>query len=92
MPRHSRVSHWCREFETGRMSVTVLHGRAGRQHPPHSPDPASETRLAGRRLQPDSEVIQATAAQGTQFFQDGVNTLVSRWDKCPTVQGSCVEK
>jgi hypothetical protein len=31
-------------------------------------------------------------AQGTQFFQDGINKLMEWWDKCLNVQGDHVEK
>jgi hypothetical protein len=59
------------------------------------PQVTTEKRLAGHLFHLDFEVMQARRAwlqaQGTQFFQDGINKLVYWWDKCLNTQGDYME-
>jgi histone-lysine N-methyltransferase SETMAR len=74
-------------------------------HPPYSPDLAPsdyhlfgpmKKMLGGRRFTSDIEVQIAVrtwlAKQPASFFADGIQKLVSRWDKCLNVRGRYVEK
>ena len=73
-------------------------------HPPYSPDLAPsdfhlflylKSFLAGRRLH-DNEVKEAVttcfASQATSFYDEGIQKLVQRYDKCLNNGGNYVEK
>jgi histone-lysine N-methyltransferase SETMAR len=71
-------------------------------HPPYSPDSAPSDfhvalkELHGRRFQIDAEVQAAmrTVLKGLspEFFADGFDKLMQRWDKCLNVGGNYVDK
>ena len=69
-------------------------------HPPYSPDLAPSAfhlffHLAGRRFDDDNEVKEAVttcfASQAT-FYDEGIQKLVQRYDKCLNNGGNYVEK
>jgi len=74
-------------------------------HPPYSPDlapsdyhlfPNMKTWLATQRFDDDAE-LQAgmnewLKSQAAKFYDDGINKLVRRYDKCLNLNGDYVEK
>jgi hypothetical protein len=52
--------------------------------------------LAGRRFHEDNEVKAAVttcfATQAASFYDEGIQKLVQRYDKCLNSGGNCVEK
>ena len=74
-------------------------------HPPYSPDlapsdyhlfPNMKTWLATQRFDDDAE-LQAgmnewLKSQAATFYDDGINKLVDRYDKCLNLNGDYVEK
>jgi [histone H3]-lysine36 N-dimethyltransferase SETMAR len=74
-------------------------------HPPHSPDLAPsdfhlflhlKRYLGGQRFDSDEEVIEAVSdwcnSQAAEFYNTGIEKLVTRWDKCLNNGGDYVEK
>lgn len=74
-------------------------------HPPYSPDlapsdyhlfPAMKTWLATQRFDTDAElhagVNQWLNSQAVDFYRDGIEKLVPRYDKCLNLNGDYVEK
>nr|CAH7761651.1 unnamed protein product [Callosobruchus chinensis] len=74
-------------------------------HPPYSPDLAPsdyhlflhlKKHLGGQRLQDDKEVktvvIQWLKSQAAVFYEEGIQKLVPRYDKCLNIHGNYVEK
>lgn len=74
-------------------------------HPPYSPDlapsdyhlfPAMKTWLATQRFDTDAElhagVNQWLKSQAADFYRDGIEKLVPRYDKCLNLNGDYVEK
>ena len=74
-------------------------------HPPYSPDLAPsdyhlflhlKKHLGGQRLQDDNEVktsvIQWLTSQAAEFYEEGTQKLVPRYDKCLNIHGNYVEK
>lgn len=74
-------------------------------HPPYSPDLAPsdyhlflhlKKHLGGQRLQDDNEVktfvMQWLTSQAAEFYQEGIQKLVPRYDKCLNIHGNYVEK
>ncbi|XP_071043084.1 histone-lysine N-methyltransferase SETMAR-like [Parasteatoda tepidariorum] len=70
-------------------------------HPPYSPDLASSDyhlflHLSGQRLQDDDEVktvvMQWLRNQAADFYEEGIQKLLQRYDKCLNVEGNYVEK
>ena len=74
-------------------------------HPPYSPDLALsdyhvfrsvKNSLRGQRLGCDEAVVHAIndwfKVQEKEFFVDGVNSLVHRWEKCVALEGDYIEK
>lgn len=74
-------------------------------HPPYSPDLAPSDYhlflelkkfLAGQRFESEVELQTSTAnwlhSQAAQFYEEGMQKLVPRYDKCLNVQGDYVEK
>jgi histone-lysine N-methyltransferase SETMAR len=74
-------------------------------HPPCSPDlapsdfhllPTLKRELHGRRFQPDAEgqaaVTTVLKGLSPEFFAEGFDKLVQRWDKWLNVGGNYVEK
>jgi [histone H3]-lysine36 N-dimethyltransferase SETMAR len=75
------------------------------EHPPYSPDlapsdyrlfPKLKEHLRGKKFSSDEEVMSAVnewfAEVGQSFFQEAVEMLEHRWDKCIRVKGDYVEK
>ena len=74
-------------------------------HPPYSPDlapnnyhlfPNMKTWLATQRFKDDAE-LQAGVnvwlkSQAEKFYDDGINKLVHRYDKCLNLNGIYVQK
>ena len=73
-------------------------------HPPYSPDLAPSDfylflkmeHLVGKRFTDDEDLQHAVVdwlnSQAAVWYEEGINKLVSRYDKCLNVQGDCVEK
>jgi histone-lysine N-methyltransferase SETMAR len=74
-------------------------------HPPYSPDlapsdyhlfPNMKTWLATQRFDDDAElqagVNEWLKPQAAKFYDDGINKLVHRYDKCLNLNGDYVEK
>ena len=74
-------------------------------HPPYSPDlapsgyhlfPNMKTWLATQRFDDDAElqtgVNERLKPQAATFYDDGINKLVDRYDKCLNLNGDYVEK
>lgn len=74
-------------------------------HPPYSPDLAPsdyhlflhlKKHLGGQRLQDDDEVktvvMQWLTSQAADFYEEGIQKLVQRYDKCLNIAGNYVEK
>ena len=74
-------------------------------HPPYSPDLAPsdfhlflhlKSFLAGRRFHDNNEVKEAVttcfASQATSFYDEGIQKLLQRYDKCLKNGGNYVEK
>ena len=74
-------------------------------HPPYSPDlapsdyhlfPNMKTWLATQRFDDDAElqagVNEWLKSQAATFYDDGINKLVHRYDKCLNLNGDYVEK
>lgn len=74
-------------------------------HPPYSPDLAPsdyhlflhlKKHLGGQRLQDDDEVktvvMQWLTSQAADFYEEGIQKLVQRYDKCLNIDGNYVEK
>ena len=74
-------------------------------HPPYSPDLAPsdfflfrnmKKPLRGRRFQTDEEVkaavIEWFEGQEKPFFENGLKSLKSKWEKCVEVAGDYIEK
>jgi histone-lysine N-methyltransferase SETMAR len=74
-------------------------------HPPYSPDLAPsnfhlflhlKSFLGGRRFLDDNEVKEAVstwfASQAAAFYDEGIQKLVQRYDKCLKNDGNYVEK
>ena len=75
------------------------------EHPPYSPDLAPcdfhvfgplKNKLAEQRYSTDEEVQAAVkewcAGGGREFFKQGIQKLVSRYEKCKNLVGDYVEK
>jgi len=74
-------------------------------HPPYSPDlapsdyhlfPKMKTWLATHRFDDDAElqagVNEWLKSQAAKFYDDGINKLVHRYDKCLNLNGDYAEK
>ena len=74
-------------------------------HPPYSPDlapsdyrlfPKLKEHLRGKKFSSDNEVITSVnqwfAEVGQPFFQEAVEMLEHRWEKCVNLLGDYVEK
>ncbi|PNF41869.1 hypothetical protein B7P43_G15792, partial [Cryptotermes secundus] len=74
-------------------------------HPPYSPDPAPcdfyffpllKRDLKGNHYTSDNEVKAAVKSwireKSEEFFSDGMKKLVTRWEKCVSLNGDYVEK
>ncbi|KAG8195681.1 hypothetical protein JTE90_003825 [Oedothorax gibbosus] len=74
-------------------------------HPPYSPDLAPsdyhlflhlKKHLGGQRLQDDDEVktvvMQWLTSQAADFYEEGIQKPVQRYDKCLNIGGNYVEK
>ena len=93
---------------TTRQTQTLLHDEFHWDtfgHPPYSPDLAPSDfylflkmkgHLAGRRFTDDEDLQHAVVdwlnSQAAVWYEEGINKLVSRYDKCLNVQGDYVEK
>ena len=89
------------EKRSGRPSVV----NDSLDHPPYSPDLAPsdyhlflhlKKHLGGKRLQDDDDVKtvvrQWLASQAADFYEEGIQKLVQRYDKCLNIEGNYVEK
>lgn len=74
-------------------------------HPPYSPDlapsdyrlfPKLKEHLRGKKFSSDNEVMMSVnqwfAEVGQPFFQEAVEMLEHRWEKCVNLLGDYVEK
>ena len=74
-------------------------------HPPYSPDlapsdyqlfPNMKTWLATQRFYDDADlqagVNELLKSQAATFYDDGINKIMHRYDKCLTLNGDYVEK
>jgi hypothetical protein len=75
------------------------------QHPPYSPDlapcdfhffPDLKRDLKGTHFTSDEEVKEAVKSwikeRPATYFSDGMKKLVTRWEKCISVNGDYIEK
>ena len=92
---------------TARQTQTLLHDEFHWDtfdHPPYGPDLApsdfylflkTKKHLAGRRFTDDEDLQHAVVdwlnSQAAVWYEEGINKLVSRYDKCLSVQGDCGE-
>ena len=75
------------------------------KHPPYSPDLAPsdyhlfgplKQHLRGKHFRNDDEVKEAASewlcSQPSEFYAEGIDKLIDRWDKCVQKEGDYVEK
>ena len=92
---------------TARQTQTLLHEEFHWDtfdHPPYSPDLAPsdfhlflkmKEHLAGKHADDEDlqhAVVDCLNSQAAVWYEEGINKLVSRYDKCINVQGDYVEK